>query len=294
MGKFSSPLGLIILCALVSLFVSENRVSGQCCRSTGVKWGRGVCGDDTRPSPCCGRRACNFFCCNCSDGGCRGRRWARDVNAVQQGEHEHDKNKDGFYEKHEVHNLLLSGSCGNYSEKVGKWETEFQRMDKDKDGKLSYEEINAGAVFTLIVTDNQVTAQCCRERSPSEYWHSSRLSSGSCADGTSGTPCCGVRSCNIFCCNCSDGGCRGRRWARDLNARHLEEHEHDKNQDGFYSKKEIHNLILSGKCGNSTENSGKWELEFHRMDKDKDGMLSYEEIHGRSYREDMSTMSSHS
>ncbi|CAL8132602.1 unnamed protein product [Orchesella dallaii] len=143
MGRFSSPLGLIILCAVVSLFISENEVAGQCCNSVYHIWSRRhLCGDNTRPTPCCGYRSCNIFCCNCSDGGCRGRRWVRDVNTVQQEEHEHDKNKDGFYEKHEIHNLLLSGTCGNYSEKVGKWETEFQRMDKDKDGKLSYEEIN--------------------------------------------------------------------------------------------------------------------------------------------------------
>ncbi|CAL8128821.1 unnamed protein product [Orchesella dallaii] len=149
MGKFSSPLGLIILCTIVSLFISENRVCGQCCGGTGASYSnyyyssRKVCGDGTDPTPCCGYKSCNIFCCNCSDGGCRrGRRSARDVNAVQQGEHVHDKNKDGFYEKHEVHNRLLSGACGNYSEKVGKWETEFERMDKDKDGKLSYEEIN--------------------------------------------------------------------------------------------------------------------------------------------------------
>ncbi|CAL8143437.1 unnamed protein product [Orchesella dallaii] len=102
-----------------------------------------MCHDNTWPTPCCAYKACNFFCCNCSDGGCRrGKRSIRDVNDVQQEEHAHDKNKDGFYEKYEVHNLVLSGSCGNYSEKVGEWETEFHRMDKDKDGKLSYEEIN--------------------------------------------------------------------------------------------------------------------------------------------------------
>ncbi|CAL8132636.1 unnamed protein product [Orchesella dallaii] len=143
MSKFSSPAGLIILCVIVSVFVSENRVSSQCCHSQHSRaHGRRICPDSTVPTPCCGYRSCNIFCCNCSDGGCRGRRWIRDVNTVQQGEHEHDKNKDGFYEKHEIHNLLLSGTCGNYSENVGKWETEFQRMDKDKDGKLSYEEIN--------------------------------------------------------------------------------------------------------------------------------------------------------
>ena len=33
---------------------------------------------------------------------------------------------------------------------------------------------------------------------------------GMCADGTVGTPCCGVGKCNIFCCNC-DSGCRQPR-----------------------------------------------------------------------------------
>ncbi|KAF2142729.1 uncharacterized protein K452DRAFT_297275 [Aplosporella prunicola CBS 121167] len=30
---------------------------------------------------------------------------------------------------------------------------------------------------------------------------------GNCGDGTRGTPCCGYRTCNIFCCDCG-GGCR--------------------------------------------------------------------------------------
>ncbi|KAF1847617.1 uncharacterized protein K460DRAFT_279871 [Cucurbitaria berberidis CBS 394.84] len=38
---------------------------------------------------------------------------------------------------------------------------------------------------------------------------------GSCGDGTNGTPCCAHGKCNIFCCNC-DGGCRGRSMKRDL------------------------------------------------------------------------------
>ncbi|CAL8132644.1 unnamed protein product [Orchesella dallaii] len=91
----------------------------------------------------CGYNPCNFFCCNCSDGGCRGKRWIRDVGGPQHSEeHEHDVNQDGFYDMEEVHNRILSGGCGNYSEKAGTWKAEFQRMDKDKDGKLSYEEIN--------------------------------------------------------------------------------------------------------------------------------------------------------
>ncbi|CAL8132628.1 unnamed protein product [Orchesella dallaii] len=107
------------------------------------KFGGGRCGDGTEPTPCCGLRACNFFCCNCSDGGCRGKRWIRDVRGAQDTrEHEHDVNKDGFYDKKEIHILLLSGGCGNYTEKKGKWEIEFHRLDENKDGKLSYEEIN--------------------------------------------------------------------------------------------------------------------------------------------------------
>lgn len=31
---------------------------------------------------------------------------------------------------------------------------------------------------------------------------------GNCADGTVGTPCCGYKSCDIFCCDCG-GNCRG-------------------------------------------------------------------------------------
>lgn len=30
-----------------------------------------------------------------------------------------------------------------------------------------------------------------------------------CADGTSGTPCCGYKKCNIFCCACGGKKCRG-------------------------------------------------------------------------------------
>ncbi|CAL8132646.1 unnamed protein product [Orchesella dallaii] len=143
MGVFSNSIRLVLFGIVLTAIVSDNQVAGQCCRSTRVnRFGGGICADGTRSTPCCGHRSCNIFCCNCSDGGCRGRRWARDVAGGHVEEHEHDKNKDGFYDKHEVHNLILSGTCGNYTEKVGKWEIEFRRMDKDKDGKLSYEEIN--------------------------------------------------------------------------------------------------------------------------------------------------------
>ncbi|CAL8132638.1 unnamed protein product [Orchesella dallaii] len=143
MGKLSSPFGLIILCGIVSLFISENMVSGRCCRRTLQRHGRpSLCHDQSWPTPCCGVNTCNIFCCNCGDSGCRGKRWARDLNTQDLEEHEHDENKDGFYDKKEIQSLILSGPCGNSTENSGKWESEFHRMDKDKDGKLSYEEIN--------------------------------------------------------------------------------------------------------------------------------------------------------
>jgi len=149
MVKHSHPVALIFMGILASFIHSENQVSGQCCKATicdGCTWG--FCGDGTNPTPCCGYNGCNIFCCNCSDGGCRGKRsggperWIREVGTEHPDEHAHDTNKDGFYDMEEVHNRLLSGSCGNYTEKMDKWKSEFERMDKDQDGKLSYEEIN--------------------------------------------------------------------------------------------------------------------------------------------------------
>ncbi|CAL8132640.1 unnamed protein product [Orchesella dallaii] len=139
MGLFSKSLVILLIGIIFTIIVSGNQVSGQCCRSRGANiLNPGSCRDGTRGTPCCGYSRCNFFCCDCGEGGCRGKRWARDAADT----HKHDKNKDGFYDKIEIYNLIRSGTCGNYTEKVGTWEAEFRRMDKDKDGKLSYEEIN--------------------------------------------------------------------------------------------------------------------------------------------------------
>ncbi|ODM91030.1 Calcium-dependent protein kinase 2 [Orchesella cincta] len=138
------------------------KVASQCCR---INLFTNFCRDGAKGTPCCGVRDCNIFCCNCSEGGCRdgdhtvfkhywnklvshvrGSRYARNIHdnslSREQDEHEHDKNKDGFYDINEAHNILLSGSCGNYTEKVSHFAEKFNQMDKDNDGKLSYEEIN--------------------------------------------------------------------------------------------------------------------------------------------------------
>jgi len=85
-----------------------------------------------------------MFCCNCA-GGCRKapdfskkhKRWEPEE------EHSFDKNNDGFYDIEEAHERLRSGSCGNYTEKIARFAGEFDRMDKNKDGMLSYEEIDS-------------------------------------------------------------------------------------------------------------------------------------------------------
>ena len=48
---------------------------------------------------------------------------------------------------------------------------------------------------------------CCLFIVPPSSAECCRTSHGQCADGTNGTPCCGVGGCNIFCCHCN-GGCR--------------------------------------------------------------------------------------
>ncbi|CAL8141057.1 unnamed protein product [Orchesella dallaii] len=138
---FLSPAFLLIV-SITLVIISESQVESQCCHAS---FGRRRCADGKRGTPCCGKESCNIFCCNC--GSCRSGKSKRDVedNIVSQTgdrEHLHDLNKDGFYDLLEARQLLRSGACGNYSEKVGKFPSEFDRMDKDKDGKLSYEEIN--------------------------------------------------------------------------------------------------------------------------------------------------------
>ncbi|CAL8132626.1 unnamed protein product [Orchesella dallaii] len=131
-------ISILLGVTLLSIILSKHQASAQCCSGVFFRFGlTHTRPDNTSPTPCCGHGRCNFFCCSC-DGGCRGKRWIRDVSQ----EHLHDTNQDGFYDIVEAHNRLLSGACGNYTEKVGQLAAEFDKMDKDKDGKLSYEEIN--------------------------------------------------------------------------------------------------------------------------------------------------------
>lgn len=52
------------------------------------------------------------------------------------------------------------------------------------------------SLFATTVLFGRALADCCDQAGGI---------SGECADGTDATPCCGVGSCNLFCCNC-DGG----------------------------------------------------------------------------------------
>ncbi len=52
----------------------------------------------------------------------------------------------------------------------------------------------------VLLFSVQINAECC-----------DTVSKSGCADGTLGTPCCGVGNCNIFCCRC-EGGCRRNKW----------------------------------------------------------------------------------
>ncbi len=56
-------------------------------------------------------------------------------------------------------------------------------------------------LMVLLSVSVPVDADCCRTHKLDQNDNTI------CADGSDGTPCCGVGSCNIFCCNCDDG-CR--------------------------------------------------------------------------------------
>nr|CAH0110888.1 unnamed protein product [Daphnia galeata] len=75
-------------------------------------------------------------------------------------------------------------------------------------------------LLLMLLLTVQVDAECCVMNPPLGSDHPGAVlqpspalitnllyGGDSCNDGTRGTPCCGVGSCNIFCCNC-DGGCR--------------------------------------------------------------------------------------
>ena len=57
-------------------------------------------------------------------------------------------------------------------------------------------------LVTIVVMQflvERVSSVCCNSKTP-----------GVCDDDTWGTPCCGYRKCNIFCCACK-GGCRSKK-----------------------------------------------------------------------------------
>lgn len=71
---------IIVIAFLIFYFIDEHTVDAVCCAQKGGWGAGGGCADGSNPGDfqCCGRRACNFFCCNC-DGGCKSGGWNRDV-----------------------------------------------------------------------------------------------------------------------------------------------------------------------------------------------------------------------
>lgn len=100
-------------------------------------------------SGCCGRGSCNWFCCNC-DYGC-----LKDGDAKfpvppfndndgktdpTKGQLDHDG--DGFVSLHEAREWSRSGRCRRSADATDEeHQREFDALDLDKDGLLSYAEI---------------------------------------------------------------------------------------------------------------------------------------------------------
>lgn len=129
-------------------------------------------------------------------------------------------------------------------------------------------------LFIVVLETPQVLSACCNAGS-----------GGSCADGTTSTPCCGFRSCNIFCCACK-GGCRTApelpRLQRSLDmgaqeAGHFE--RFDINGDEHLDVHESYNMFVSGGCGgNFTGTVFDFKPIFSKFDKDGNGKISWTEV----------------
>jgi hypothetical protein len=106
--------------------------------------------------------------------------------------------------------------------------------------------------------------------------------SGWCADGYNPPfPCCGVGSCNVFCCNC-DGGCRKKKSGRSrygqagVFGEMAAYRTMDTNGDGGVDQEEAFAYLGHLYSGNN--------FSFYNYDTNGDGFLSLTEIkHGYDY-----------
>ncbi|CAG7734546.1 unnamed protein product [Allacma fusca] len=126
--------------------------------------------------------------------------------------------------------------------------------------------ILVAASILLALHVNQVASECCELAWKEE-----------CDDYEMGTPCCGVGSCNMFCCNC-EGGCRtwdpNKMYKRQATSTDpYDKHRSlDINGDGDVDEADATYYVRQ-----SRQTEG---FEFSAYDKDGNGVLSPEEIDG--------------
>ncbi|CAL8121087.1 unnamed protein product [Orchesella dallaii] len=126
----------------------EHQVHSQCCgggHGAGLLGGK-HCDDGTSATPCCGLSACNAFCCACKSGCRSGRKKRSTEDLITSAHHNHsrfDKDGDGHHDFDEAREILASGTCGNKSAILADFFVHFDKYDKNGDGKLSFEEMNA-------------------------------------------------------------------------------------------------------------------------------------------------------
>ena len=119
---------------------------GKCCGS--CPWSR-ECLDGTHCSilNCCATGPCNIFCCNC-DGMCRFSflqsvgPWAKtaadNLNVAIERFGQFDTDQNGAIDIHEL-------KQADFSMPAYIWESEFGRIDRNRDGKITIEEFDEDA-----------------------------------------------------------------------------------------------------------------------------------------------------
>ena len=138
---------LKIVVVLVAIASYTSVANGKCCDS--CPWSR-QCPDGTHCSivNCCATGPCNIFCCNC-DGVCRRPSFlwsvlhlannpADNLNVAIERFGQFDTDQDGSVDIHELKQADISVPA--YVQ-----ESEFERIDINRDGKITIEEFDEDA-----------------------------------------------------------------------------------------------------------------------------------------------------
>jgi hypothetical protein len=135
---------IILAVTIVVALQLATKVDAECCNPNKDYQYMGMmgtlatkCGDDTKPTPCCGYGKCNVFCCNC-DGGCRSSRRRSNPDEIAANDlatfGEIDLNKDGKVDADEAHKFVAPKNLTQAFE--------FARYDLNGDGFLSLYEVS--------------------------------------------------------------------------------------------------------------------------------------------------------